>query len=863
MFDILELNEPKKQLVPPSRDPNAPIILVGEASGADEVARMEPFVGRSGRLLTECMEKAGVPQRMVYKTTVIKERPPGNVIKPFFDKNHFTEAGRKYVEQLKIELENHPANVIVAVGNVALAALCGETRIAKFRGSIIESTLLPGRKVIPTIHPAAALRIYIQRFFIIHDLKKAKIQSEFSEVKLPQRNLIIDPTITDFELWFAEIQRLGIKRISFDIEITGQLELSCFALSYDPSEAICIPVSKYTFEHEARAMYLLNELISDPTIEIIGQNINFDFFFNLKKYNIHPKCQIQDTMIGHNVLYPDFPKGLDFLCSMYTNEPYYKDEGKEWKGVKDWPKFWQYNCKDAATTLEIWNIIERDLKAQGFWHTYRMDIEKHYPMFFPMLRGMNANPPAIDRVRDDLAKTIWDTQEELDATVKDTISNRELKQVDSFTKQEGFLNEGSPKQVMSYFYVDLGIPPYLSKGRPTCDDKALQRLAKGTAQRKPIKAAALIQQLRKYKKFRNTYLNMNFDEDSRFRCTYNPRGTIFGRLSSSQTIFHTGMNQQNLPPEFKHFLLADNGYFLWELDGVQAEWVATAFIANEARMMDVVNSGRDPHVATAEMLTGVNPDIIVTEDKRIGHTVDPDKIAGIRAQMILENPQLKDAFRRAKFLPRTFSFRQCGKKSNHGFNYGMGSDKFALTNETPNADAKLFHTHYHNAYPGLQLWYNRLQYELRKHGRVLTNPFGRKVRLLDRWGPDLFNQAYAFKPQSTIADQVRRAIDIIYREDLKQNKVVRPSELLGQVHDSILYQYPLSASIEQMALFIHTVKEAMELPIEYEGRTFCIRSEAKVGVNWGSWDKKTNVTGMKKVDISSVDSIIKGINDYR
>jgi hypothetical protein len=47
-----------------------------------------------------------------------------------------------------------------------------------------------------------------------------------------------------------------------------------------------------------------------------------------------------------------------------------------------------------------------------------------------------------------------------------------------------------------------------------------------------------------------------FDADGRLRCSWNPRGTKFGRLSSSQTIFGTGMNLQNLSPKFKGFIVA-------------------------------------------------------------------------------------------------------------------------------------------------------------------------------------------------------------------------------------------------------------------------------------------------------------------
>jgi hypothetical protein len=182
----------------------------------------------------------------------------------------------------------------------------------------------------------------------------------------------------------------------------------------------------------------------------------------------------------------------------------------------------------------------------------------------------------------------------------------------------------------------------------------------------------------------------------------------------------------------------------------------------------------------------------------------------------------------------------------------MGPDKFALTNEVPNNEARMFHKYYHLAYPGLTNWYQRTEYEL-KRNRTLINPFGRKIRLMDRWGPELFNQAYAFRPQSTVADQVRNAIDLVYRGDVEGNKIIRPSELLTQTHDSTGYQYPISAGLEAFAQFVMFVKEALELPITYEGRAFRILAEAKVGTNFGA---------LKTLDISSVDSIIKDTKKF-
>src|SRR5690606_7062452 len=128
-----------------------------------------PFIGTSGKLFDSCMLAAGLFRQLCYITYVIKERPDNNdttcfitLGKTVWESDEF----KYYKESLKKELQKVDPNVVVAVGNISLYALTGLTGITKYRGSILESTLIPGLKVIPTLHPGSALRTYIWRHFI-------------------------------------------------------------------------------------------------------------------------------------------------------------------------------------------------------------------------------------------------------------------------------------------------------------------------------------------------------------------------------------------------------------------------------------------------------------------------------------------------------------------------------------------------------------------------------------------------------------------------------------------------------------------------------------------------------------------------
>ncbi|HEX4486571.1 MAG TPA: uracil-DNA glycosylase, partial [Terriglobales bacterium] len=68
----------RKQIVFGVGNPNADLMFIGEAPGADEDIQGEPFVGRSGQLLTNMIKAMGLSRQEVYIANIIKCRPPGN-----------------------------------------------------------------------------------------------------------------------------------------------------------------------------------------------------------------------------------------------------------------------------------------------------------------------------------------------------------------------------------------------------------------------------------------------------------------------------------------------------------------------------------------------------------------------------------------------------------------------------------------------------------------------------------------------------------------------------------------------------------------------------------------------------------------
>ena len=124
-------------------------MLVGEAPGADEDARGEPFVGRSGQLLDSLLVTAGLDRRRIAVTNVVKCRPPANRA----PRAREVAACRPFLER---QLTLGDPSLVVCLGGTATQWFFGRTaRLTALRGTV---HVVDGRHVMATYHPSAALR---------------------------------------------------------------------------------------------------------------------------------------------------------------------------------------------------------------------------------------------------------------------------------------------------------------------------------------------------------------------------------------------------------------------------------------------------------------------------------------------------------------------------------------------------------------------------------------------------------------------------------------------------------------------------------------------------------------------------------
>ena len=360
------------------------------------------------------------------------------------------------------------------------------------------------------------------------------------------------------------------------------------------------------------------------------------------------------------------------------------------------------------------------------------------------------------------------------------------------------LNPNSPKQLKDYFYIKKGYHPYKKRGtgKVTTDDDAMKRLVK-----QGVREAGLIQEIRGLKKAASTYLDVEkVDEDGYYRCSYNPVGTRYARLSSSSNIFGSGGNMQNWPHDLLQYLLPDPNHVYYSFDLAQAENRIVAYVGRITPMIQAFESGQDLHKLTASLIFNKPPD------------------------------QISDEPGSCSLGSGKFSERFWGKKSNHGLNYDLGYKSFSQIYEIPERDAKFIVEGYHSAYPGVRSTFHTYVRQHLATNRTLTNLMGRRTLFLEEWGDSLFKEAYACIPQGTVGDVINeRGLEFCY---YNQDQF-KPLSLLVQVHDSIGFQIPLSVPWAEHARMLIAIKKNLEIPLTIHGQTFVVPADLTYGFSLG------------------------------
>ena len=808
----------KRLIVPPSGDRNAKLAICGEQPGPYEIRARppRPFIGPSGKGLDECLSITKILRRELYITNVIKDLDkPLRAYINIGTQGRFTISpeGYQYIQELGKELKLLNLNCIVACGNVPLIALTNRVGITKWRGSVLESTLVPGLKVIPTFHPATFIPPkfnFLNKPLVCEDLINAKIESEFKEIRRKERKITIKPVFRQSIDILDYCYQAGLRgqTIAIDIEVING-EVDCISFGWAIDQAVSIPFRDsqgdyFTIDQEIEIMLLVAKIIQEPRIAKGGANFIFDLQFLFHKYGILPTGINHCTQIAQKISYPDFAASLAFVTTMYTDVPYYKEEGKQWMKMQagSWEEWWNYNGMDSIVPVEALPKQMEVLRKQGNAETYEQQRRLIDPLIYMSERGIKCDVQGMLNYKNEQQCTLDELAEELNEEIGYSI------------------NFNSPQQLMKYFYDECKIKPYKkknSKGKyaVTTDVDALKRIKRRDI--KGSQAATLMLDIRSLSKRISTYLNIGkVDKDGRYRSSYKPVGTETGRLSSGETIFGTGGNQQNWPHDLLRFFLFDEGYIGYSFDLSQIENRIVAYVGGVISQIEAFESGVDLHRLTASVIFGKPYDQISGEDG---------------------SSTLGDGRQSERFW---------GKKGNHATNYDVGFKTFALKNEMPEGESKYILETIHRGYPQIRNGYHVVIQNMLKKNRSVTNLFNRNRLFLGPIIPshpnvpktaclDTYRQAYAQLPQSTCADKInRQGLNFVYYNQT----MFKPLELLSQIHDSIVFQIPLSLSWEEHAKMLLLIKSSLEQPLHWHDTEIATPADLCIGLNMCKDDMK-------------------------
>lgn len=824
----------------------AQLMILGECPTPKDTYSKKSFSDAKelGQLLTDL----GIKRDNCWQSYVCKYEVPPNVGKkkiPF--PVRAKTAGidiPKQLEELQEEINGVKPNCILALGKTPLWALSGKLDIGSYRGSIMYGM---GSKFVPTYNPRhlswqatdVEFRGYWNRQIMLFDIKRAFTQSKFRELVLPHRTL----EICKNSAHLAEFRNRykGKIRLSVDIEANGTCIPVCIGLAFGKQHGMTVPlwnhdgISTIPTADLVQMWIILAEMLYEN--EIIGQNFNYDRD-KIKRLGFIIRRLASDVMLKAHAINPELPKGLAFNTSLFTEEPFYKNEGMYQGSISDL----LLGCaRDACVTFEVDENMDADLDELGMRKFYENFLMKFPDLYWSIERqGFRVDHTERDML---LRKYIeWD----------------EKVRYELFTLVGTEVNVNSPKQMQSLLWDNLKLPRKESTGEE--DITALLNSATVWKNRDEShrRICELILEDRRVRKSISTYLMALPDYDGRMRTTYFPCLDT-GRTSTGQqdppirpilevtdengkkkdkvlgTAFQTMTKHGDIGadirgmyvPDISHIEIYDTSWgkhetvieeeevFL-QADSSQAEARVVWLLADDEEALELVDT-IDYHAYTAVWFFGPNEELFNYDKKKLGY----------------EHP-----------------IRFCGKTLRHAGHLGAAKRRASIEVNTQarkykipimitEAIADQALNIFHSKQPRIRgVFQNGIVECLKKDRQLIAalpygidSPTGGKRTFFERWGEELFRQAFSYIPQRTVSDNTKAAA-IRIRTQIPTIKIVMES------HDALLFSIPIS----KVPTYAPIIKKEMERPINFsqcslKRRSLKIPCELETGKNYRDLSK--------------------------
>lgn len=773
-----------------------PLMVVGDYPTQQEYNNGTAFSGSTGNLLENIFKPTKFSIKSVYKTHYFKFPLVGYTSPSVAQRKSVVEkalAAENWDKILLEEIEIVEPNGIVACGELALRQLTGEQGIGKWRGSILHLHPRFGRKNIKVfpIHSPREIWADDERPLVYTQWDAARIikYKEYTKRVEPREEVWIVRSIEQFRNWWDRARSATF--LTFDIETHHGL-ITCISFCHNGREAISVPllVGPKMNEWQRGELYKLIHEILRSRIPKVNQNIKYDWII-LENYGFEVNNIIGDTMLMAHTIYPELPVGLDFLCSIYTDHPYYKDEGKKFDPkIHSTDRLLLYNARDALVTWQIWEAQQVDAEQLGVKHFYFNYV---HPAFF-------------------IYKKMDQTGVRVDDAKRKQLLDKYLPQLDEIEKTinmiaEEKINVNSPKQVGRLIYDILGCPRKThttATGNVTLstDEDTIEELfvnvISDEARKTLLKYVIVARKLHKVIQF----LNQPISSDGRMRTSYKLHGTKTGRTSAGKSLevafkitpanriievdcggsFQTiGKHGYEFGPErigadLRSIFVPTPGWCFVEGDQGQAEdrivcvlaedWEGLAVLDKKEFIRNKFGLKDDRHTLTAMLITGKPFEEITPDDRQ-----------------------------------------ERGKKPRHAGNYNMGPFMLSVFTHLPHHECKKILERFHGLNPRIRGVFHEGIKEIINTRRYLITPHGRRRDFFGRVNEETYKQAFATIPQATVSDHNKFTILGTLVKEFSPAVAIP----IAESHDSLTFEVRNDVRDQ----FIESFKRAIETPINF------------------------------------------------
>jgi DNA polymerase-1 len=570
------------------------------------------------------------------------------------------------------------------------------------------------------------------------------------------------------------------KAFCFDTETTGidanNAELVGISFSFKVGEAYYVPVPA-DFESAKAKAHLFKDILENPNIKKIGQNIKYDILI-LKWYGIEVAGELFDTMLAHYLIDPDTRHGMDVLAENYLGytpvsiTELIGKKGKNQGSMRDVEveTVKEYAAEDADITLQLEQVFAPlliDVKAE------QLAKEIENPLVY-VLAGME-----IEGVRIDMEQ-LQNYSKELEIEV-----NRLEKSV--YEKAGVKFNLASPKQLGEVLFDKLKLDDKAKKTK-TGQYQTGEDVLLGLAPKSDIVQDIL--DFRQLQKLKSTYVDalplLVNPKTGRVHTSYNQAVAATGRLSSNNP------NLQNIPIRTargrevrKAFIPRDENHILISADYSQIELRIIAEISEDENMMEAFVNGLDIHTATAAKVYGIELNEVTSDQRRNAKAV------------------------------------------NFGIIYGQSAFGLSQNLGISRKEAAEIIENYFTQYAGIKKYMADTINFARENGYVETI-MGRRRYLRDITSANQTVRGFAERNainapiQGSAADMIKIAMINIY-QDIKDQKL--QSKMTMQVHDELVFDVLKSEKDQIKNIILNRMQTAIKTTVP-------IVVEIGEGYNW-------------------------------